>query len=200
MPNLFLTRSRRSFGSVEFLRLCFTGRKYPEMKTVLRNLSIGVLIVVGAALVLLFTPIGDRPLTALFSVGDVENTEFAEVKLTGNPNQFLMCPPGYCGAKPHVESSVFDLSVTQLREHWHDVVAAQPRIALLGEDEDGYQFDYVQRSARFRFPDVITVRFISISSSQSTLAIFGRAIYGKSDFGVNRKRIEAWLTTLGEGL
>ncbi len=64
----------------------------------------------------------------------------------------------------------------------------------------GQQFDYVQRSARFRFPDIITVRFISVSSSQSTLAIYSRSIYGKSDFGVNRERIDAWLKTLREGL
>ncbi len=166
------------------------------MKTVLGYLSIGVLIVVGVAVVLLFTPIGERPLTALFTVGDVESTEFAVVKLTNNPNQFLMCPPRFCDANPHAESPVFGVSVEQLRERWRDVVAVRPRIELLAEDEEGQQFDYVQRSARFRFPDIITVRFISISSSQSTLAIYSRAIYGKSDFGVNRKRIDAWLKTL----
>ncbi len=74
----------------------------------------------------------------------------------------------------------------------------------VAEDEEGQQFDYVQRSARFRFPDIITVRFISVatyhSESQSTLAIYSRSIYGEDDFGVNRERIEGWLKTLHEGL
>ena len=70
----------------------------------------------------------------------------------------------------------------------------------LAEDKEGQQSDYVQRSARFRFPDIITVRFISVSSSQSMLAIYSRSVYGKSDFGVNRERIDAWLKTLREGL
>ncbi len=173
------------------------------MKTILGYLSIGVLFVVAVAAVLLFTALGERPLTALFAVGDVEAVDFAELKLTDNPNQFLMCPPGFCAGDPHADSPVFDISVEQLRERWREVLAVQPRVELLAEDEEGQQFDYVQRSARFRFPDIITVRFISLLPSQSTLAIYSRSVYGKSDFGVNRKRIEAWLAAmsgLGEKL
>ncbi len=138
------------------------------MKTILGYLSISVLFVVVVAAVLLFTPFGERPLPALFIVGDVESVDFAEFKLTDKPNQFLVCPPGSCAATPHADSPVFDVSVEQLRERWREVVAVQPRIELLAEDEEGQQFDYVQRSARFRFPDIITVRFISVSSSRST--------------------------------
>ncbi len=170
------------------------------MKTIIRYLSIGVLFVVVVAAVLLFTPFGERPLTALFAVGDVESVDLAEFKLTGKPNQFLMCPPGLCDANPDADSPVFGVSVEQLRERWREVVAVQPRVELLAEDEEGQQFDYVQRSARFRFPDIITVRFISVSPSQSTLAIYSRSIFGKSDLGVNRERIEAWLKILREGL
>jgi uncharacterized protein (DUF1499 family) len=174
------------------------------MKTILTYLSIGVLFVAVVAAVLLFTPLGERPLTALFAVGDVESVDFADLKPTDTPNQFLMCPPGLCAAEPHAQSPVFDVSVEQLRQRWHEVVAAQPRVELLAEDEEGQQFDYVQRSARFRFPDIITVRFIPVATyhtdAQSTLAIFSRSVYGKSDFGVNRKRIEAWLKAIQEGL
>ncbi|MDH3593599.1 MAG: DUF1499 domain-containing protein [Rhodospirillales bacterium] len=170
------------------------------MKTILTYLSIGVLFVVIVAAVLLFTSLGERPLTALFAVGDVEAVDFAELKLTDKPNQFLSCPPGFCSANPHADSPVFDVSVDRLRERWREVVAVQPRVEFLAEDEEGQQFDYVQRSVRFRFPDIITVRFISVSFSQSTLAIYSRSVYGKSDFGVNRERIDAWLKPLREGL
>jgi uncharacterized protein (DUF1499 family) len=107
-----------------------------------------------------------------------------------------MCPPGICNG--HADSPVFDVSVDQLRQRWQKVVTAQPHVGLLAED--GQQFDYVQLSERFRFPDIIKVRFISVSPTQSTLAIYSRSVYGKSDFGVNRKRIEAWLAALGEAL
>ena len=170
------------------------------MKTILGYLLIGVLFVVVVAAGLLFTPLGERPLTALFAVGDAETVNFAALKLTNKPNQFLMCPPGMCAAAPHADSPVFDVSLEQLRGRWRQVLAVQPRVELLAEDEEGQQFDYVQRSGRLRFPDIITVRFIAISPSQSTLAIYSRSIYGESDFGVNRARIDAWLKTLREGL
>ncbi len=170
------------------------------MNIIQRTLSIVVFFVVAVAAVLLFTSLGERPLTALFAVGDVEAVDFAELKLTNKPNQFLRCPPGFCNGNPNADSPVFDVSVEQLRERWREVLAVQPRVELLAEDEEGQQFDYVQRSARFRFPDIITVRFISVSSSQSTLAIYSRSVYGKSDFLVNHERIEAWLKMLREGL
>ena len=169
------------------------------MKTVLKRLAIGVLIVAGVALALLFTPSGDRPLTALFTIGDVESIDFAALRVTDNPNQFFMCPPGFCGDNPHADGPVLEISVARLRQHLRDVLAAQPRVELLAEHEDGRQFDYVQRSARFRFPDLITVRFISVSNAKSTLAIYSRSVYGKSDFGVNRERIGAWLKSLRVG-
>ena len=170
------------------------------MKTIFRYLAIiaSFAVVVGAGL--LFTPLGERPLAVLLPVGDLEVVEFAELKLTDKPNQFLMCPPGLCDTNSNVESPVFDVPVARLRAHLREVVAAQPRVELLTKDEDGQQIDYIQRSARFRFPDIITVRFISVSTSQSTLAIYSRSIYGESDFGVNRERIDAWLTFLREGL
>ncbi len=107
------------------------------MKTTLRYLSIGVLFVVVVAVVLLFTPLGERPLVALFTLGDVESVDFARLRLTDDPNQFLMCPPDFCDAGPHADSPVFDVSVEQLRERWREVLAVQPRVELLVEDPDG---------------------------------------------------------------
>ncbi len=162
----------------------------------MKILLIGVLVLIVVSTVLLFTPLGERPLSALFTVGDFEAVDFEDLHLTDKSNQFLICPPGICNG--HADSPVFGVSVDQLRERWHEVVSAQPRVELLAED--GQRIDYVQRSTRFRFPDIITVRFISVSPSQSTLAIYSRSVYGKGDIGVNRKRIEAWVKNLQEGL
>lgn len=157
-------------------------------------------VVAVAGAVLLLTPLGERPLDALFPVGDVEAVDFAALQLTDKPNQYLICPPGFCGATPHAPGPLFELSAEQLRARWREVVAAQPRLELLAEHADGWQIDYVQRSARFRFPDIVTVRFIATAPSQSTLAIYSRSLYGRSDFGVNRERIDAWLALLRAGL
>jgi len=170
------------------------------LKTIIRYLAIVALFAAVGGAALLFTPLGERPLAVLLPVGDVETVDFAALKLTDKPNQFLMCPPGFCGANPNADSPVFDVPAARLLARWREVVAAQPRVELLAVDQGGRQIDYIQRSARFRFPDIITVRFISVSPSQTALAIYSRSIYGQSDFGVNRKRIDAWLSFLREGL
>ncbi len=73
---------------------------------------------------------------------------------------------------------------------------AQPRLQPGALDEQSMQYDYVQRSSLMRFPDSITVRFISLNNDSSTLAIYSRSQYGYSDFGVNEARIRAWLAAL----
>ena len=85
------------------------------MKTILGYLLIGVLLVTVLAGVLLFTPLGDRPLSDLFSIGDIESVNFSDLRLTDKPNQFLMCPPHLCNADRHADTPVFDVSVDQLR-------------------------------------------------------------------------------------
>ncbi len=170
------------------------------MRKFFRSVSIIVLIAVAGAAVLLFTPFGERPLTALLPVGGVAPVDFAARILSDRPNQFLMCPPVLCGGEAHAESPVFEVPVDRLRARWEAVAAAQPRVTPLAGEPGGNQFDYVQRSARFRFPDIVTVRFIAVSPSRSSLAVYSRAIYGRRDFGVNQARIEAWLAELRQGL
>ena len=61
---------------------------------------------------------------------------------------------------------------------------------------DGLQYDFLQHSRIMRFHDSITVRFIPLRDTNSTLAIYSRSHYGYSDWNVNRKRVEAWLAAL----
>lgn len=166
------------------------------MKTLLVVLlSLLVFFGAGGALLLL-TPLGQGPLTALFRVGTIDPVDFATLQLTENPNQFLMCPPDMCSAQPHAQSPEYPMPVAELRARWQEMVGQQPRVTVLAEGPDGDQVDYVQRSARFRFPDIITVRFIALSENRSTLAVYSRSLFGKSDLGVNRERIAAWTAQL----
>ena len=52
------------------------------------------------------------------------------------------------------------------------------------------------RSALLNFPDLVTVQVEQVAADRSTLVIWSRSVYGRSDFGVNRKRTEAWLAAL----
>ncbi len=169
------------------------------MKSVLKLLTILVLAVLIAGGLLLFTPLGDEPLSAVFPAADTEPVDFASLQLTGNPNQYLMCPIGICSAPAHAESALYEMSVEDLQARWEAMIEGRKRVTVLDRDRTGRQVDYVQRSAVFRFPDVVTVRFIPLPDDRSTIAVYSRALYGKSDFGVNQERIEAWVAAMEEG-
>ena len=100
---------------------------------------------------------------SFFPVGEVKPVDFATLTLSGKPNQYLVCPADLCAAAPHAEPPVFDVPAPTLAEAWAGVVARQPRVRRLAEDAAALQYDYVQRSALWRFPDLVTVRFIAVS-------------------------------------
>ena len=119
------------------------------------------------------------------------------LELTEKPNQYLVAPANYCQkASPHREAPTYDVPATVLRDAWLKVVEKQPRTTQTAGDDSALQYDFVQRSAIMRYPDTVTVRFLPLEDSRSTLAIYSRSKYGYSDLGVNKKRIDNWLDAL----
>ncbi|KLN61781.1 hypothetical protein WH96_05675 [Kiloniella spongiae] len=172
---------------------------------VFMGLLVGIcfLIVVG----LIF--IGrDRGLELVFGPVEEKKVDFATLSLAPTPNQFLVCPKKLCQASAHRESPVYNLSVDELKAEWLAFIKKQPRTepwiapsAELGDletvvDDENLQYDFIQRSEWMRYPDSITIRFIPLGSTTSTLAIYSRSHYGKSDFGVNEQRITNWLSQM----
>ena len=154
-----------------------------------------VLLVIGVVI------LGREQLLATF-LGPVTYApiDFATLKRSPRPNQYLICPPHLCAADVDAASPVYDVSDATLKKAWLGLMAEQPRTVQVGLSPDASQYDFMQRSPWLRFPDAITVKFIALPEGQSTLAIYSRAHYGRSDFGVNRKRIENWLKRLDERL
>ena len=135
----------------------------------------------------------DKALSTLFGPIDTQAISFPSLVLGPNPNQFLMCPVDFCGAPPHSVSPVFPVSVEALKKRWMEMLLSQPRIEFGLSNDPDMQYEHIQRTKLMRFPDSITVKFITVSQDQSTLAIYSRSHYGKSDFGVNETRIRSWL-------
>ncbi len=162
------------------------------MKWLKRVAFATIAIVAVAALV----AVEGSMLTSLFSVGELPRIDFATLQRTSKPNQYVVCPPGLCSAKVDLESPTFDASVDEVRSAWQRVADAEPRVELAAKDEERQVYDYVQRSSLMRYPDIITVQFLNLDGGGSTLAIYSRSIYGRSDFSVNAKRITDWLTKL----
>jgi uncharacterized protein (DUF1499 family) len=124
--------------------------------------------------------------------------DFHNLKLKRTPNQYLVAPSGFASATVHRQSPDFPWPAAELARRFRDVALAEPRVTVLAEADGGMKFDLMQRSALFRFPDTISVEVIARGASRSTLAVYSRSRYGRSDFGVNRRRIDRWLARLGE--
>ncbi|MGP1397399.1 MAG: DUF1499 domain-containing protein [Inquilinaceae bacterium] len=122
--------------------------------------------------------------------------DFTTLRPGDKPNRYLVCPPGLGVVAPDEASPVFDLPVDTLERRWFDMTARQKRVTRTAADPTLRQYTFVQRSRILGFPDVITVRFIPLDDATSTLAVFSRSRYGHTDFGVNRKRVQAWLAAL----
>lgn len=74
------------------------------------------------------------------------------------------------------------------------IMAESPRSKwLAGSVQDG-MVTYVSRSAIMGYPDYTTVR-----QEGEVLTIYARARFGRSDFGVNRTRVQRWVDALQAG-
>lgn len=113
----------------------------------------------------------------------------------GPDNSYRLAPAG-SGVDADAESPVFDRPVDQLAADFDRVARSADRVEVVaGSADDGF-VTYVQRSWLFAFPDYVTVRFIEVDDDTSTLALLSRSRYGRSDLGVNEKRITSWLDDL----
>ncbi len=106
---------------------------------------------------------------------------------TARPNEAQLLPGD--GAP------VYALRPAELAARLDALALAEPRTErLAGHPDDGFT-TYVQRTPVWRFPDVISVHVLPHGEG-ATLAIWSRARYGYSDWGVNAARLARWLEAL----
>lgn len=77
------------------------------------------------------------------------------------------------------------------------IILDTPRTTRLTGSVDAGQVTYVTRSAVMGFPDYTTVGVYG--DNPRYLEIYGRLRFGRSDLGVNAKRIEGWLAAFEAG-
>lgn len=78
----------------------------------------------------------------------------------------------------------------------NDIALATPRTrAVAGSVEEG-MITYQTRSLLWGFPDYTTVKLVPQADGSARLAILARLRFGRSDTGVNGKRVAAWLKAL----
>lgn len=72
-----------------------------------------------------------------------------------------------------------------------DIALDTPRTSILAGSVEEGRITFVSRSRVMGFPDYITADL-----AEGQLRLFSRLRFGRSDFGVNRDRLENWLSQL----
>jgi len=131
-------------------------------------------------------------------VPDAASLDFAHLQRPASPNTALAAPEGL-GPAPDTISSRFDVPPALLYRALRRVANGQGRTFQQARFDGDNQAAYVARSAFWNFPDLIQVAAVP-DGTGSRPVIYSRSLYGRYDFGVNRKRVEAWLAQLPEAV
>ncbi len=121
--------------------------------------------------------------------------DMAAIVRPASPNTALAGPAGVSPA-PDIATPIFSVPPARLYAAIRAVAGEQPRTYPAAHYDERLQAHYVVRSAALNFPDLVTVSVSGPSLGPSTLVVYSRSVYGRSDFGANRKRVEAWLAAL----
>jgi uncharacterized protein (DUF1499 family) len=108
---------------------------------------------------------------------------------------FRVAPPDWPGPA-HAKAPLFPMGAEQLWRTWLDVAASQPRTMLRRRHEHDRRSLHVQRSAVFRFPDLVRAEVVAFGTQFSGLVLDSRSHICWWDLGVNRRRVMRWLSDL----
>ena len=75
----------------------------------------------------------------------------------------------------------------------HDIILRTARTRVLAGSTDAGMITFVTRSRVFGFPDYTTLRH-----RDGRIEIWGRLRFGRSDLGVNARRIDGWLQVFAQ--
>jgi len=117
--------------------------------------------------------------------------DMARLQRPGTPNTALAAPAGFAPA-PDIVTRRYELEPDRLLAAVQGVALGQPRTVEHAVFAGRRQAHFVARSALLNFPDLVAVQV----TPESGLILWSRSIYGRSDFGVNKARLEAWLAAL----
>jgi len=123
----------------------------------------------------------------------------SQIELSGTPNEFLAAPPGTTVAPADASTLIYPESPSELLARFDTIARSHPRTSVVAGDLESLTITYVQRSRFIGFPDYVTVKAVALERG-AALIVYSRSRYGRSDFGVNRTRVEAWLAALGDSI
>jgi uncharacterized protein (DUF1499 family) len=117
--------------------------------------------------------------------------DVAHIVRPASPNTALAAPEGF-SPTPDLVTRPYGVAPEALFAAIERVAAAQPRVFAQVRFPAQLQAHFVARSWLMNYPDLITVQV----TPQGRLIVWSRSVYGRSDLGVNRARLIAWLAAL----
>ena len=155
--------------------------------------AIGVIVVIAA----IYIFVGfERVWSTIGGAPNSELIEIAKVKKTPKPNQYLICPDGYCEEIADQTAQVFNTSVEKLRDVLSELEDADSNLSKVNSDADDLRQKYIWRSPFWRFPNLISVELIQLDNERSTIAIYAQAQLGQSDLGANKAFVDELLVKI----
>jgi len=107
-------------------------------------------------------------------------------------------PIGPAGSTPPIGiiTPHYKIAADRLFALVQEVAGGQPRTWQSAVYHGQPQIHYVARGVEFNFPDLIVVQVEKDGRDGSLVIACSSGVYGRSDFGVNRRRVETWLAAL----
>lgn len=150
-----------------------------------------------ALITLIYILVGfERIWTSLAGAPKLEIVEIAKVKKTPKPNQYLVCPEGFCEENIDRASPVFDAPIEKIQQIITGVESKDTNFTKVNSDAGGRREKFIMRSPFWRFPNMISIEYITLDNGQSTIAIYAQAQLGQSDLGANKAFVEQILEDL----
>ncbi|MEM1313127.1 MAG: DUF1499 domain-containing protein [Pseudomonadota bacterium] len=122
-----------------------------------------------------------------------EHVDPLTVTRAANPNNVLLGPAGTDGADR--EAAVWMATPEALMAAFDAAALAAERTERIAGSVEDLHATYLQRSALMAYPDMVSVKALPAGEG-ATLAIYSRSRFGRSDLGVNDKRVSAWLDAI----
>lgn len=123
--------------------------------------------------------------------------EFASLVLPRSPNTCLAAPASHPGFK-HLETPLYRMPPGAVINRLLSLASGFPRTTLMVHWPERHQAQWVERTALMNYPDIIVAEAV-VASGGSALFLYSRSLFGYSDLGANRARIDRWLAALGPG-
>jgi hypothetical protein len=112
------------------------------------------------------------------------------------PNNYLICAPGLCAAAADEPGPLVDATPEKVLVAALSVAAREANVSPGDADAEVAQLVFVQRSAVFRFPDIVMIQAIPAPDGRTAIALYSHSVYGHYDFGVNKARARRWMAAI----